>query len=491
VRLAAPIACALLVVGAGAPAAPAQAGPDRSSPPEVRAPEPLPLPELETWVAASGVIVRVIRIADVRKVVVGVTLHRGSLDLDGAPSHVADFTGLFQDVAAGDHGADELEALEDMEDISVSSGGVMPRLQELELECPREKIEQGAALLADVLHRPRYPRRDLELAKERLINGYLEEAPASPAAVASSLMAYGWYDRDSVYGWRPDLPALARVARRRLIDLHARMLDASPVSVLVVGDVTREAVERWLAPVLAGLGRPGDERSLPAFEPAAGTRVLAGRMAGQDQAVLQVRFAAPDRASPERHAISAIDWALGGHFLSRLNVNLREEKGLTYAASSWLTLGETHGTWTAATEVEVANVTVAVHEIQGELARIVAEGVRREELAACWRERVADWNRVLQTASSAYRFYAGLLAERRTLADARADLDALRALAPEDTRRVAHKWLGAESPQLWVVVGDRERLEPQLESLGWTARWSEPADAVVGKLEPPTATAAE
>ncbi|MBW1877034.1 MAG: insulinase family protein, partial [Deltaproteobacteria bacterium] len=381
------------------------------------------------------------------------------------------------------HPAADLALLKDLTDIDVWSSGVGFRKGSLTLEAPREALEEGLDLFGEVLLTPQYPNDALRQYKSLREYWYIADGPSQPAAVAETLLGYAWYPPDSPYGIRPDLAELDAVRRRALRERHLHRLVLAPMTVLVVGDVTRADVEGRLADIFSDLGAPGEAEPMPPFEGATESVVYAVDMPGQEQATIGVRFAGPSIQHPDRIGLEVVDWALGGHFLSRLNRNLREEKGLTYGVGSSLSIGQTHGTWSASVEVKAENTAIAIREIEWEIARVVEEGVTAEEVDAAWREWVSDWNTVQQTAGSAFSFYVDLFESERTLTEVRGELDAIAALTPEDTRRVAAAWLGPEQPRIWVVVGDREVIELQLAALEGEVRWVTPEQAILGDLE--------
>jgi hypothetical protein len=53
-------------------------------------------------------------------------------------------------------------------------------------------------------------------------------------------------------------------------------------------------------------------------------------------------------------------------------------------------------------------------------------------------------------------------------------------LRSEDLRRVAAKCFRGEVPRVWVLVGDKKEMEPQLAALGWKAEWLTPEQAFLG-----------
>ena len=61
---------------------------------------------------------------------------------------------------------------------------------------------------------------------------------------------------------------------------------------------------------------------------------------------------------------------MGGAFSSRLNLNLREEKGYTYGASSAFAFGRDLGVWVAATGVQTRFTGETLRELVKEFSDI-------------------------------------------------------------------------------------------------------------------------
>lgn len=89
-------------------------------------------------------------------------------------------------------------------------------------------------------------------------------------------------------------------------------------------------------------------------------------------------------------ALGLLNTALGGSFTSRLNLNLREEKGWTYGAgSNFMALRES-GMFYIRTSVERAHTGAAVSEIQREVKKMSAEGLTADELSKVLAQDRAD-----------------------------------------------------------------------------------------------------
>ncbi len=92
------------------------------------------------------------------------------------------------------------------------------------------------------------------------------------------------------------------------------------------------------------------------------------------QSVVSVAMAGAERKTPDYFPMMVMNTALGGQFASRLNMNLREDKGYTYGAGSgfdWRT--RDLGTFVASASVQTAVTAPALKEMLNELQEIAAK----------------------------------------------------------------------------------------------------------------------
>ncbi len=457
----------------------AAAVPDRSAPPVITPPIRLELQEPEVHELAPGVTVKLVTVPDVRSVEISVILHRGSHDLVGGPNEVTSALSSQLDVATLEHDADSLSIAKDLHEIRVW-GWLGHHQGAVELECPKDELALGVELLGEVLLTPAFPKADLKRAQRFRKLFYEVDGPANLNAATHSAMSYAWNPADHPYGARPVVKDISKVKNKALFALHKEWLAVSPVTVLVVGDVTYGNVEPLLKAALDGIGVAGEQNPDLPIEAPTGLRVIGVEAPGEKQAKISLRTAAPIRLASDRVAAEMTNWALGGHFLSRLNRNLREDKGFTYGSRSRYFTDDTRGSITISVDVKAKNVEATITEIQGELDALVAEGVTEDELGASALEDISWWNEALESASTAGSFYGSLVDDGESVADVRARGDAALEVSNEDTVQVAKTWLAKDQTRVWVIGGDRDTIGPQLAALGFEVEWVSAEDAILG-----------
>ena len=150
-----------------------------------------------------------------------------------------------------------------------------------------------------------------------------------------------------VYGTHPyghlslgDEHAIGAMGADAIRDMHQAMFVPAGATLVVVGarpeeellDRAAAVFSRWENRPSPLVLDPTAPLAVPPPTPSARFGVLA--RAGAAQSELRIGYACARRATPDYHALLLLNTILGGDFVSRLNLNLREAKGYTYGASA-------------------------------------------------------------------------------------------------------------------------------------------------------------
>ncbi len=323
-------------------------------------------------------------------------------------------------------------------------------------------------LLHDLLHRKSIEAGLVECAKARQIAA-IQGEKSRPFDLAMRLMPtllYGSVDRYArpPYG---DASEVAQITTAEVAALISRWRTASPKRVVVVGLQNREA--------LTSLGERLDMSSAQAKRERSDGRIVL--TATRQRRVLMIH--APERAQTaifaaraigprgacDFAAIAAADTILGGSFSSRLNMNLREDKGWTYGARSVISTWRAAGLWAAYTFVEPARAVATMGEVEREWQSI--SKVTASELADAAAFMIRRTPGELETTAQ-----LAAAAEDLIIADLprswHRDLHVqLRTLCPRDIADACT--VLQDRPLAWVILGDAASLVPMIEQAGFGA----------------------
>ncbi|MEM7308157.1 MAG: pitrilysin family protein [Planctomycetota bacterium] len=360
---------------------------------------------------------------------------------------------------------DELDGLG--ADLSASAGTDSIVLQLSGLE---RHLDHAAELLLEVVREPRFDAADVARLKRQRIARL--EARASDAAriAGDAWQAIVHGDGTSLGQPSAGTPAaINALTRDELATYWEAALDPAGLRAQIVSAREPERA-RGLFAGLAEIASPGRKLTPDAGESTLGAcrRITLVDRPGAPQSYLRVGHLAVPATHPDFYALYVLNHPLGGAFSSRLNLNLREDKGWTYGVRSGFGGGLRPGTFQVAAAVETDASAPAVAEIVRELEELRAGGVTADELEFA-RESLSQTllrqyesvgaKAALVSNLAKYGWPADYPARRLAwLAEvSKADLDAL-----------AERHLHLDRLEV-LAVGDAERIRGGLEDLGFEA----------------------
>jgi zinc protease len=232
-----------------------------------------------------------------------------------------------------------------------------------------ENLDASLDLLAKVMLAPTFPTDDWDVMRARrmaAVKNDRENPPSIASRVTTRLLWEGAYRGQLVTE-----SSLAAITTDDMRAWRATHLVPSEALILVGGDVDPDEITQKLdARLAAWTDAAGTPPVVPAVRARTSTLYLVDKP-GAAQSVVRVLAGAPTRLDADRYDMTVASLAFGGAFMSRLNLNLREEKGYTYGARCGLVdgFGPSFLSCTAqvATDVTGPSLTEIAKELDGAL----------------------------------------------------------------------------------------------------------------------------
>ncbi len=335
-------------------------------------------------------------------------------------------------------------------------------------------VEAGLELLTEAAVEPAFRDEEVERRRRRRLAEH-ERRRSDPSALASTAFNRAVYG-GSAYS-RPGIgspESAAAIDRDDIAALHSRTLAAGSCHFVVVGDLdgqrTRRTIDDTLAPRLGE--HPGRfDAAAPTLEPDPptpdGRRVVIVDRPTAAQTELRLGHPGVPRHHPDRVPLQVANSLLGGKFMSRLNLSLREKHGYTYGVSSRFSFRRGPGPFCIATAVANDVAGAACRMTIEEVERMCSEPPAEAEVDDARNYLVGVFPYTLQTIqelSSALRTLAVFGLDREDF-----DLWPERVLATStgDVHVVCSRHLFPDRLTI-TAVGPAADLLPQLEGLGAT-----------------------
>ena len=320
-------------------------------------------------------------------------------------------------------------------------------------------------LLADMVARPSLSEDDFirvrQLRLHRLTQ--IRDVPGAVADRAFVRLLFGAHP----YGHTPlgNEQALASMSIDDVRGFHASLLRPGDATLVAVGDCRHDTICRQVADAFAGW-----EGAAAVGVPAASVLPKPARLnvvprPGAPQSELRLGHVAVARNTPDYHALVATNMVLGGQFVSRINMNLRTEKGITYGARTSFDFRRLPGPFALQVSVQTAATAIAIEESLGEIAAIRGpRPVTPPELALGIAALTRGYARNFETAEQVAR-----AATQLALYDLPDDYFAqfvprVERVTSEDVTRVAERYLDPERLTA-LIVGDFDTIAPDLARL--------------------------
>ena len=320
-------------------------------------------------------------------------------------------------------------------------------------------------LLAEVARTPSFPEGEIQLAKANALQALRvsETQPAFRAERAINRAVYG----DHPYGrTTPTVESINAVNQEMLRAEHAKRFRPDRALLVVTGRITdaeamklaQKAFGDWKA---SGEALP-ETRSAPvAAKPA---RILVQRD-GSVQSALRLGSPGIAASADDQIPLRLASTILGGGFSSRVNMNLREEKGYTYGASAGARMNRAGGAIVGGAEVRNDVTTAALNEYFSEYKRIGAEPVPAREMEMNKRYLAGGYlltNQLQRGVATtlANNWLVGLPPEFLGQY-----VPLIQKVTPEQVSAVSKKYFAPENQSI-VVVGDAKAVGEQLKAFG-------------------------
>jgi zinc protease len=161
-----------------------------------------------------------------------------------------------------------------------------------------------------------------------------------------------------------------------------------------------------------------------------------------------------------------MNFLLGGAFNSRINLNLREDKGWTYGARSNFSSNKYFGTFTFSSGIKTPATDSALSEVMREMNEYVQKGINEEELGFLKNAIGQSEARKYETMFQKAGFLANILKYQLGNKYTEDQNNLLKKMNTADIKRLAENYIHPESMYI-VLAGDLEKIKPGLEKMGF------------------------
>ncbi|MGE3763682.1 MAG: M16 family metallopeptidase, partial [Kofleriaceae bacterium] len=243
-------------------------------------------------------------------------------------------------------------------------------------------LDATFSLFSDSLLKPGFRQSDFDRMISRRIEA-VKQSKGNPASVAGRVSGAVLYGLAHPYGAVNTEASLKAITLDDCKALAKKWLQPGGAKLFVVGDLTEKQVREYFdGPLLASWkGRMPAAPRLAAPKGPKG-RIFFVDVPGAAQSQVSMMHFGPKRNAPDYFANSMMAAVFGGGFSSRINMNLREDKGYSYGARGGFSYSKQYGTFTASASVRTDSTYQTLLEIDREVKDLVkgARPIATDEL---------------------------------------------------------------------------------------------------------------
>jgi zinc protease len=346
-----------------------------------------------------------------------------------------------------------------------------PDFSIIRLAALKSKLDPSLDLFADVILNPSFPETDFK-REQKLQLDSIEQEQKDPFMMGLRVLPGLLYGSDHAYGnpltGSGTAASVREITRNDLVKFHQTWFRPNNSILVVVGDTTLSEITPKLERLFTGW-QTGQvpAKNLKAVQFASKPLVYIVDKPGASQSVILAGTVALPPNIPEEIAIQAMNDDLGGTFSSRLNMNLREDKHWSYGAFSVLFGARAQRPFIVLAPVQTDKTRESLVEVDKELRGILADRpVTAEELTRIKANETLSLPGSRETLGEVGFSITNLV--QFGWPDDYYDTmsDKIRTLTTSDLDAVAKKVIHPDN-LVWVVVGDRDRIEPGIRDLNF------------------------
>ncbi len=432
-------------------------------------PAPVP-PSMWRGVFANGLKYIGTQSKEVPRTYMMLSLTAGHRQEDPAKAGVAQLLVGMLDQSTEKYSAERIEEKVELLGSEISIGLTSDEIQIFVTSMTRN-LDSTFTLLEQKMFHPKWDQEEFELVKQRQLES-IANMSTQPGQMADFIFSKMMFGEGHIMAI-PQIGTKETVEKLTLEDVKAyyKMMMSPDISrMVVVSDLAKDAflkkttfLQNWKSTGVA-VKLPSELQAKATPGPT--TIFLYDKKQAAQSEIRVGRMALPYDATGEYYRASLMNYPLGGHFNSRINLSLRENHGWTYGARAGFGGNAYTGTFTASAGVRADASDSSVAEFVSIISTYEKNGVSVEELS--YMKRAISQKEALRYEDPYQKLFFMKNIVDYNLPDnyTQTQNEILQGMTKPGIDSLAHKWLGTEQLTI-TLVGDRDLLYDRLVKLGY------------------------
>jgi len=418
------------------------------------------LPEMETHFLENGLKIVFIRNNKLPIVQLGMMIYAGSIHDPERKNGLANLTSLMLDEGAGDLNALEFdEAVESLG--SVFNTSADDEKISATMTTISENFEKSLSLFRDAIMFPRLEEADFEREKRKAVTRILQMEQEPSYLASSGFQKIVFNKTNYAFQTLGKIETLESVTVEELRSYHKEYFSPANAVLFAVGDFQKESLIDSFKKYFGEWKKEKIYKKKICRPEKTEREIYYIHREDSPQTEIVMGHIVSGREMKNYFARLTLNSILGGQFTSRINLNLREKRGITYGAHSSFGYNKNFGVFSVSTSVQSEHTKTAVDEIFQEIDNIKKE-ISEDELQFAKSSLIKRFPSQFETYSQLIGNMA--LVELFDLPSNYFNLypERINSVTLDDLYSVAQNDID-ESSIATILVGDKDELEQQFE----------------------------
>ncbi len=248
----------------------------------------------------------------------------------------------------------------------------------------KKNLDATLKLAEEVLYKPAFTQEDFDRVKNQQLEG-IKASRKNPSSIANQVFNRLMYGDEHIYS----VPSqgieetVENITLEDVKDFYAKYYSPNISELVIVGNISKKEVDPMLGFVKNWKSKNTQIPELPEPKPSDDTKIYLVDKVEAPQSEIRIGYITDLEydATGDYFKSYLMNFPLGGAFNSRINLNLREDKGWTYGARSYFNSGDDPGPYMASAGVKGAATDSSVVEFMKEIRNYREDGITDDELA--------------------------------------------------------------------------------------------------------------
>jgi len=438
---------------------------NRAERPVAGAVKPVKTPDYFNYKLGNGLTVIGTKNTETPEITLYMTMEGGSLVLSGDQVKklgVAEMTANLMNESTKKYTTEQISA--ELEKLGSSISFSASKTQTfISVECLKKNLDATLKLLEEKLLNPAFKEEDFNLAKKQYKEAIRNEGTSANtmASKAFDIALYG----NTVMGLQPSIKSIETVTLQDVKDYYNNFYSPSGTNLVIVGDIDEAEVKPKLEFLTKWAAK--DVKIQPITEVAASPEpqfFIYNKDAAPSSVIMMGYPSLKYDATGDYYKNRIANFIFGGNFNSRLNLNLREDKGYTYGIRSGFSGDKYNGRFMISSSVKRSATAASLAEIMKEFKKYQADGITDKELEftknSLLNEEALKYEAPYQKASflaniARYNLDKDYTAKQNQL---------LKSISKDEVNQQIKKYFDANKLTT-VIAGDKYLIEKQLDEV--------------------------